>query len=201
MFKKNFYCIILVVIVLHLSLFLGCDDGYPELGSTKGEPQIFTTGINELHVEIGLIIISNKSSENITVSIPYAGIDRSDLMTNKSLSIDFDGITIGNPLSRKENIENIYNNLKEFFNKKELFQPNNLYFESNQVNFKITNLNVLIENSHFITNNNFEEMKKYLNTQGVYRIYEYCYPGRFLLVILTIDDSTLTNTYWGTTNE
>ena len=28
MFKKNFYCIVILVIVLHLSLFLGCDDGY-----------------------------------------------------------------------------------------------------------------------------------------------------------------------------
>ena len=158
------------------------------------------TSILYPHVEISGFIISNKSSEEINITFPYLQIRNININTNNYHKQFIDGPIFQQPRSPKEVIEYYYNNFQETLIPAH-FKINDIYFESNRVNFKITNLNVFIENSHFITNNNFEEMKKYLNTQGSYRIYEDYYTGRFLLVILTIDDSTLTNTYWGTTNE
>ena len=39
-------------------------------------------------------------------------------------------------------------------------------------------------------------MKKYLVNANLKETF---YPGRFMFVVLTIDDNILTNTYWGTT--
>ena len=167
-------------------------------------------GVPYYVADIGALIISNKSSENINVRFLKLGITNIDIITNGYYLRYFDGISPPNFFAN-----DIYNNPKEFFfNNKRIFNTPlgylnyrftnivtkeiNLYFYSNRINFKITNINILVENIQFITNSNFKKMKKYLVNANLKETF---YPGRFMFVVLTIDDNILTNTYWGTTNE
>ena len=178
MFKKNFYCIVIVVIVLHLSLFLGCDDGY------KPEKNNLSSITNTVCYDCGIIFYNstkglnrytfiNNTTNNLIFS--YYHKQKKSYYTNNNFKTNNNAI--------------IYDNLR-------WINPTigTIVFYDEQYNFifRITN---------FITNiPSHSRIETITNYYGIVSNLTSIIEIR-TNTFIEIENSTLTNAYYGTTNE
>ena len=172
MFKKNFYFIVLVIIVLHLFLFLGCDNYNPDSNYSSN-----ITGVSPSHLYDRIFI--NNTSNNLLFS--FLPIYKNN--TNYNLSfVTYNNISfITRPPIR-------YVQFKIFKTNDGIYHPQ--YLTKSKIDFHDEQTNFIFRITNFISD---MISRKEITTNDI--------GIKFIKEIIEIENSTLTNAYWGTTNE